>query len=82
MPGSLVPCSTGMPKGKINPRGSAHKMWGTAELCGPKLDIKCTDLGCDPLLTDAVLAALTAPAESMAGHQRRSEKLLFHRTVC
>lgn len=39
-----------------------------------------TDLGWNPLQT--VIAALTAPAESVARYQKHSEDLLFHRTIC
>lgn len=66
-PRSLALCSAGMPKGKINRCGSTHITWETAELCDTTLDIKHMDLGYDPLLTNTVIAALTAPAESWLG---------------
>lgn len=54
--------------------------WRLQSFGTPRWTSSSTDLGCDPLLMYTVIAALTA--QSLAGYQRNSEELLFHRTVC
>lgn len=72
--------SAGMLKGKINP--FVQQCWHHRGDCWALWAWSSTDLGCDPLLTDAAIAALTTAAEGMARHQRHSEGLVFHRTIC